>query len=296
MRKRGRITSVCQGKNDLSKIPSKLIKATSKYISLNKEYLVNVCTEDTNSDGKAESIVIEADDLPEHKSVYFERGHKHYEDYDYQTNIHKYASVHSGQRARSAGRNKIEQQTLVMKMPAEPKPAKRKIQTSFGAIGIALNGVAFFNENAAPGHEIVDELFTFDQCSGHPQNRGMYHYHLDPVCLIRDLGGSIKDVRKTIDGKSYKWIEDTGDNSELLLGFLMDGYPVYGPIWKGEKDCNRNKVPKIDEYNGHEHCTEDFASGIYHYHVKTANLGGVNNPVFWITNKYFYGEPGVLGQ
>ena len=60
----------------------------------------------------------------------------------------------------------------------------------------------------------------------------------------------------------------------------MDGYPVYGPIWKGEKDCNLNEVPTIDEYNGHQHCTEDFQSGIYHYHVKTANLGGVNNPVF----------------
>ena len=70
-----------------------------------------------------------------------------------------------------------------------------------------MNGVAFFNENAVPGHEIVDELFNFDKCSGHPQNRGMYHYH-----------------------------------------------------------------------------------------VKTANLGGVNNPVFWITNKYYFGEPGVLGQ
>ena len=129
-----------------------MIKAASKYTSLNKENLVHVCTEDSNSDGKVESIVIEADDLPEHKSVYYERGHKHYEDYDYETNIHKYASVHIGQRARSAGRNKIEKQTLVMKIPSEPKPAKRKTQTSFGAIGIALNGVAFFNENAAPGH------------------------------------------------------------------------------------------------------------------------------------------------
>ena len=57
MRNKGRITSVYNGKNDLSKIPSNMIKATSKYTSLNKEYLVDVCTEDTNSDGKAEILL-----------------------------------------------------------------------------------------------------------------------------------------------------------------------------------------------------------------------------------------------
>ena len=297
--KGGSTASVCKGKNDLSHVPIAFLSAMKKYTSLNNEYLVFVCTEDINGDGNPEYIVVEATDLPEHKSVYYDSSHKHYEGFDYFTNVHKYSKVYegyTGKGPRPAGRNKIEKQTLILKMPVPPSPASNKTETSFGAIGIALNGVAFFNENAAPGHQITDELFTFDQCSGHPQGKGMYHYHVDPICLIRDLGGSVKNEVKTSNGTTYKWIEDTGGNAGMLLGFLMDGFPVYGPIGIGEKDCRSNSVPAIDGYNGHQHCTTDFNDGIYHYHVKTGNLGGTSNPIFWITNKHFFGKPGSLGQ
>jgi len=75
----------------------------------------------------------------------------------------------------------------------------------------------------------------------------------------------------------------------------MDGFPVYGPLGNGETDCNGDKVTtSIDQYNGHSHCTKDFAEPIYHYHVKTAVAGATNSPVFWITNAYYYGNPGSV--
>ncbi len=288
-------TSVCQGENDLTKIPAAYQTALAKYISTNIEYLVNVCTEDTDDDGDADYMVVESTDQPEHDSVYFDVSHVHYEDYDFETNIYKFADVYTDQVARSAGNNKISEQEIIMRMPISPAEATSKTVTPFGTIGLALNGVAFFNENAAPGDEITDELFTFDQCSGHPQNSGLYHYHVDPVCLIRDLGGNVTEESTTVGPDTYSWIEDDGSNAGLLLGFLTDGFPVYGPLGDGETDCNEDAVTEaIDEYNGHSHCTADFSSAIYHYHVKTANLGGTNNPVFWITNTYYYGKPGSI--
>ena len=90
-----------------------------------------------------------------------------------------------------------------MKMPISPAAASSKSNTGFSTIGLALNGVSIFNENVAPGHEITTELFTFDQCSCHPQNSGLYHYHVDPVCLIKDLGGSVTDNSSNVSGITY---------------------------------------------------------------------------------------------
>ncbi|PCJ45364.1 MAG: hypothetical protein COA99_04995 [Moraxellaceae bacterium] len=287
--------SICNGQNNFENIPSAYVTALTKYTTTNSQYLVNVCTQDINSDGSADFIVVESTNLPEHESVYYETGHQHQEDFDFETNIHKFSPVYDGsQTAHSAGSNMIEEQAIIMKMPIAPASATIKTATTFATIGIALNGVSFFNENAAPGDNITDELFTFDQCSGHPQNTGIYHYHVDPVCLIRDLGGSIIDQANTEGDSVYTWIEDSGNNAGLLMGFLMDGFPVYGPVGSSETDCNSAAVPSIDSYNGHSHCTGDFSTAIYHYHLKTANIGGTDSSVFWITNQFYYGEPGEV--
>lgn len=50
----------------------------------------------------------------------------------------------------------------------------------------------------------------------------------------------------------------------------------------------------IDQYSGHSHCTGDFSTAIYHYHVKTVVAGGQGSPLFWITNSEYYGVPGSI--
>ena len=57
----------------------------------------------------------------------------------------------------------IMEQCITMKMPINPSSASTKSNTDYSTIGLALNGVSFFNENAGPGDEITEELFTFDQ-------------------------------------------------------------------------------------------------------------------------------------
>jgi hypothetical protein len=48
------------------------------------------------------------------------------------------------------------------------------------------------------------------------------------------------------------------------MGFLLDGFPVYGPYENGSKVTQS----MLDSYNGHVSNTEDYPSEkIYHYHV-----------------------------
>jgi hypothetical protein len=290
-------TAVCASTNDLTNIPTAYVTAMTKYTTTNTSSKVYVCTQDSDGDGNADFMVVESTNVPEHKSVYFETSNALYKAYDFVTNKFKFSSLYTASRPlSSAGTNKISSQTVLMKMPITPASASTKTATGFNVFGIALNGVGFFNENASPPNDITDELFTFDYCSGHPQNSGVYHYHVDPVCLIRDLSGTVKTNTTTDSGRTYTWIEDAGTNAGLLLGFLMDGFPVYGPVGTGEKDNNGTAVTTaIDTYNGHSHSTTEFSSAVYHYHVKTAALGGADSTaVFWITNTSFYGTPGSV--
>tara|TARA_Y100001970_G_C14124515_1_gene798172 strand:- start:538 stop:951 length:414 start_codon:yes stop_codon:yes gene_type:complete len=118
------------------------------------------------------------------------------------------------------------------------------------------------------------------------------YYQIDPVCLIRDLGGVV-DNSTTVGETTYSWIQDNGTNAGLLLGFLLDRFPVNGSIVSGDNHTySGSSTPSIESYNGHTHTNAEFqsGSGIYHYHLKTGNLGGTSSNVFWITNEKYYGN------
>jgi len=52
------------------------------------------------------------------------------------------------------------------------------------------------------------------------------------------------------------------------MGFLLDGFPVYGPYENGVKVT----TSMLDSYNGHVSATEDYPNDkIYHYHVISAS-------------------------
>jgi hypothetical protein len=98
-------------------------------------------------------------------------------------------------------------------LPLHPKKAASPGCLSGGPIGVAENGVAIFDaldaeDRDAVAHEVQDD------CGGHPQQQGMYHYHSIPACLTAG--------------------ESTGRASGLV-GFALDGYPIYGPRGAGGK-------------------------------------------------------------
>ena len=100
-------------------------------------------------------------------------------------------------------------------LAAPPPEARRRRPSclSMGPIGIAKNGVAIFNaldagDRDAVAHEVQDS------CGGHPQQSGVYHYHDIPSCLTRG---------------------ESKHRASGLVGWALDGYPIYGPRGHGGK-------------------------------------------------------------
>ncbi|MCI5057711.1 MAG: YHYH protein, partial [Flavobacteriales bacterium] len=185
-------------------------------------------------------------DEPDHKSMYYPQGHALYENY---------SEPNNPDFNKNPG--EIEAQNFVFKIPRFPEEASSKSATTYGAIGVAVNGVVFFNQVAAPGDDILEELNTFDQYEGHPAMT-TYHYHIEPTWLTQTVG------------------------NDAFMGFLLDGFPVYGPYENGVKLTNDD----LDDDHGHTHATEDFPDGIYHYHF--------TDDLPWINGGNYHGTPGTF--
>jgi hypothetical protein len=110
-----------------------------------------------------------------------------------------------------------------------------------GPIGVALNGVVFFNPFDANSEDAADLM---DRCCGHPNPFGTYHYHKYPICL------------------NSPWADEGAEHSPLI-GFAFDGYPVYGPY--ESKDVMAKDVTGEHALNGFN-IHYDAERG-WHYHV-----------------------------
>ena len=196
-----------------------------------------------------DNVIIESSNQPDHKSAYYPENHPLFEDYDEPNNPDFMINP-----------NRIEEQDFVFTLPRFPMEAEIKQPTDFGAMGVSVNSVVFFNQNAAPGDDILEELNTFDQYEGHPQQQGVYHYHIEPVWLTETL------------------------SDDAFMGFLLDGFPVYGPVEDGIRLTNDD----LDDYHGHVGPTSEFPDGIYHYHF--------TDELPWINGDGYFGVPGTLTQ
>jgi hypothetical protein len=133
--------------------------------------------------------------------------------------------------------NTIRKQNYTFKIPRHPVAADHVTRLPMGPIGVAINGVPFYNPYNREGADAAKNE-VFDECCGHPDPLGRYHYHIYPRCVHT----SFKD--------------EPGKHSPLI-GYAFDGYAIYGP--NGED----GKPPTdLDECNGHS----DPVRG-YHYHV-----------------------------
>ena len=199
-------------------------------------------------------ITIKSSGTPDYKSAYYPTNHSLYE---------AYSGTTFGGNTFVKNPNVIATQSFTFKIPLSPTAATNHVATPLGAIGVAINGVAFYNQYAGPNNQaLTSEIASFDKYYGHPQQTGQYHYHVEPFYLTT--------VKSTKSG---------------LMGFLLDGFPVYGPQ---EENASTVTSSGLDVYHGHTHATIDFPNGIYHYHF-TADAPYLNG------NGY-YGNPGTVTQ
>jgi hypothetical protein len=178
-------------------------------------------------------VTIKSTGLPDHKSVYYATTNPLYE---------AFSGTTFGGNTFSKNPSTIASFSYTFKIPLNPTAAANPAATPLGPMGIAINGVPFFNQYAAGGSPLTSEVVSFDQGYGHPQQQGAYHYHVEPIKLTASKG------------------------SDALLGFLLDGFPVYGPTENGAVVASSS----LDAYHGHTSATADYPNGIYHYHISSA--------------------------
>jgi uncharacterized protein (TIGR03437 family) len=112
------------------------------------------------------------------------------------------------------------------------------VNKTLTAILILFGSLAMAQPPGGPGGAMGDgiwvrnaaygELETFDSCNGHQPGTGMYHHHINPVCLRAQLNDNVVLVSAGRLGKQYAE-KATGWTHSPILGWAYDGYPVYGP-------------------------------------------------------------------
>ncbi len=134
-----------------------------------------------------------------------------------------------------------------------------------GAIGVLVNGVVVYGRgspcgagsrcpNAGTGApsiyvDAVDsEGNTIDQCGGHPQQMGEYHIH-SAVTFMNSTGRQMCSLPA-----------DSPGNHSVLLGWMFDGFPIYGQYSQGG-----NIPTALDQCHGHTHEIDGIMT--YHYHM-----------------------------
>ena len=119
-----------------------------------------------------------------------------------------------------------------------------------GEIGLFVDGVRMFDANDAFSYSnqngqdadprtgigqgdriwnrdaLVNEGRTLDASLGHQQNRGTYHYHAEPLALRYLLGDHMDFDAST---KTYHESSAAPVKHSPILGWMQDGYPIYGP-------------------------------------------------------------------
>jgi hypothetical protein len=129
----------------------------------------------------------------------------------------------------------------IFRIPRTPVTNSVHALTGGGAIGYFVDGVAMFDSRDAfywnGSGELsgsgswnrdawVNEGVTFDPGYAHQPGSGAYHYHASPIALRQLLGDHVDFVAAT---KTYRESTNTVTSHSPILGWVRDGFPLYGP-------------------------------------------------------------------
>ena len=133
-------------------------------------------------------------------------------------------------------------QNVLYRIPRNPTVHTATNLTGLGAIGYFVDGVAMFDSrdgfvwtgSAESGNgtgywnreAYVNEGATFDPGYAHQEQTGTHHYHANPIALRYLLGDH---VNFDATAKTYSESTNTVTKHSPILGWVRDGYPLYGP-------------------------------------------------------------------
>ena len=207
----------------------------------------------------------------------------------------------------------VETQSFVFQIPRlSTVDTENKIPTPLGSIGVARNGVPFYNAVAVETQRLGGTEYTLNSVFSQIENGvedgsgrlgldGVYNYHADPKLMYE---------------------KDPTVHSPIL-GFAFDGHPIYGPYGYTNSNDKTIKIQTssyklrsisradgstpdgryiedfeyvngsgdLDEYNGRFIVTPEYPNGTYAYFV-TVDPADTTKPVYpYIIGSEYHGTP-----
>ncbi len=209
------------------------------------------------------NIVFKSQNLPNHKSYYWGSSSALFDS------------------ATAGNPSTIASQKMVYKIPGNAAKGSGTDSTQAGqvSIGITVNGLAIFNNAAAPPDVLKNEAVSFDSYSGHPESTGTYHHHAA--------------VPMVCDGTTLVSNSASCNNSKLI-GIALDGYAIYGQKCdKGTSSTSDDTAPTdLDSLHGHTAVTTHFSTATYHYHYAY----DATATIYTLMGSYFYGKQGSVSN
>ena len=157
-------------------------------------------------------------------------------------------------------------QHYLFRLPRHPVVQAASGWNHLGEIGMFVDGVRMFDSgdafsySTANGRDAdpragigqgdrvwnrdayVNERVTFDAALGHQQMTGRYHYHAEPIALRYQLGDHVDYDAVT---KTYRESSAPATKHSPILGWLQDGYPLYGPYGYADPANPHNGVRRV---------------------------------------------------
>ncbi len=219
----------------------------------------------------ANGVSITTENLPPHLSYYYGSGNPNYAPFDTSRGPQYHPNP-----------NTLQARSVTLAIPDAPTSlgltitsgmVDRQMNTNRneyrpGPAGVALDSVAVFNDQAAPGDDIDNELYTFDSYNAHPTPQGEYHYHTatpGPLEVLKSIGATTSTT--------------PGSAAVELYGIMCDGALVLGCT---ELDGKPSPTSGLDAQNGHVGDIVD-KDGTVHF---TARYHTHVCPMRYTTHKY----------
>eukprot|EP00929_Paragymnodinium_shiwhaense_P099229 TRINITY_DN6080_c2_g2_i1.p1 TRINITY_DN6080_c2_g2~~TRINITY_DN6080_c2_g2_i1.p1 ORF type:complete len:1228 (-),score=245.12 TRINITY_DN6080_c2_g2_i1:359-3781(-) len=167
---------------------------------------------------------------------------------------------------KAAGRSPLPAKARDQKKADERVPRQRKVEVKLptpslnvtrtrkptpiaetgGAVGFALNGVLLVGQHYK-AKKAQPTVWHFDDCGGHADENGWYHYHFPSNCFFASNGihGPSKWNWWTMPEPSSHWAPIASESP--VLGYALDGFPIYGPYGQEGRLVNTSE---LDSCNG----------------------------------------------
>jgi hypothetical protein len=203
------------------------------------------------------NVLISTDSQPDYKSTYFSSSNACYSYY----------------AVSFPDPNTLSAQSFVMTVPKSASAGSGGSNLmSLGVVGVALNGVAIYDDKAAGADNIFDEMGSFDECQGHANAQNVYHYHSEPYAISHD-----------------------DDN---VIGVMRDGYWIYGRNEDGSGTLATSVGTWQTAYGGHVTTPPGGSSSVFHYHANLqtgTDTSGSTKNVYFLTGNNGGSHPKYWG-